>query len=220
MQDVVIIGAGGFARETLDVFDAINDVKPTYNVLGYIVEKGFGSPDTLINDKPILGDFDWFTNHKNVLAVCGVGSPEIRRRLVYQVMENGIRFTNAIHPSVIKTKWMSIGEGSIVTAGCILSNQIIIGNHVHINPGSVIGHDVVFEDFVSIAPGVRISGNITIKTGAYIGTGTSVIEKKTIGAWSIVGAGSTIIKDVEANTTVVGVPGRVIKKRDEGWYNS
>lgn len=218
MQNVVIIGAGGFARETLDVFDAVNDIKLTYNVLGYIVEKEYGVAGTLINDRAILGDFDWFTYHEDVLAICGVGAPEIRRRLVGRAVACGIKFFSIIHPSVIRTKWMSVGNGSVITAGCVLSNQIMIGDHVHINPGSIIGHDVVFEDFVSVAPGVHISGNVTIKTGAYIGTGANIIEKKTVGMWSVVGAGSTIVNDVPANVTVIGTPGKVIKSREDGWH--
>ncbi len=36
MDKVVIIGAGGFAREVLDVFDAVNQYKPTFELLGYV----------------------------------------------------------------------------------------------------------------------------------------------------------------------------------------
>lgn len=218
MQNIVIIGAGGFARETLDVFEAANEVKSTYNVLGYIVDTEYGMPGTLINDRPILGDFDWFTHNSDILAVCAVGAPEIRWRLVSRAVERGVKFISVIHPTVIRTRWMKVGNGSVITAGCILSNQVVIGDHAHINPGSIIGHDVVLEDYASVAPGVRISGNVIIKSGAYVGTGASIIEKKTIGMWSIVGAGSTIVRDVPANVTVVGTPGKVIKRREAGWH--
>ena len=64
MKKIVIIGAGGCGREVLDVFDACNLVKPEYNVLGFIVQKEYGTPGTIINDKPILGDFDWLETHR------------------------------------------------------------------------------------------------------------------------------------------------------------
>ena len=76
---------------------------------------------------------------------------------------------------------MTVGIGSVVAAGSILSNQVQIGNHVHINPGTIVGHDVQLDDFVSIAPGARISGNIHIEAGCYVGTGASVIERLTLG---------------------------------------
>jgi sugar O-acyltransferase (sialic acid O-acetyltransferase NeuD family) len=218
MQDAVIIGAGGFARETLDVFDAVNAVKPTFNVIGYIVEQAYGDPGTQINDKPILGDMDWFLQYPKVQAICGVGAPELRRRLISRAQEYRVEFCTLVHPNAVLTRWVKIGVGTIITAGCILTNQITIGDHVHLNLDCTVGHDAVLEDFVTVAPGVHISGNARLETGAYLGTGANILEKKTIGMWSVVGAGSAIVQDVPANSTVVGVPGKVIKTREDGWH--
>jgi sugar O-acyltransferase (sialic acid O-acetyltransferase NeuD family) len=218
---VVIIGAGGFAREVLDIFDAINAQEPQFEVLGYIVQPAFGSPGQLINDRPILGDFDWLAERSQaVKAICAVGAPETRFRLIREASKHGVHFCNAIHPSAIMTKWIEIAEGVVITAGCILTNQIKIGNHVHINLDCTIGHDARIDDFSTLAPGVHVSGNVHLQSGCYIGTGANIIEKITVGAWSIIGAGSTIISDVPPNTTVVGVPGKVIKTRPEGWHEN
>ena len=51
---VVIIGAGGFAHELLDLIDAVNQDEPQYEELGYIVDPQYGSPGTVINEKQIL----------------------------------------------------------------------------------------------------------------------------------------------------------------------
>lgn len=217
LKRLVILGAGGFARETLDIVDAINAVSPTWDLLGFIVDNRYGMPDTLVHDKPILGDFAWLEQHYEVQLLCAVGAPEVRYRMIQRLAYHQWQFASLVHPSVIRTRWMSIGQGVVIAAGCVISNNVTIADHVHINPSSTIGHDVQLEAFVSIAPGVLLSGNVSLKEGAYIGTGASIIEKKVIGAWSIVGAGSTIVKDVPANTTVVGVPARVIKQRPEGW---
>ena len=217
---VVIIGAGGFAREVLDIFDACNQDKLSYEVLGYIVEAKYGAPGTLENEKPILGDFDWLERHvEDVFTVCGVSAPHHRMRLVQRAREVGSRFCNIIHPSAILTRWVSMGEDVIITAGCIFTNQIRIGNHVHVNLDCTIGHDTVIEDFVTLAPGVHVSGKVTLAEGCNVGTGTNIIEKIYVGKWSIIGAGSTIVRDVPPNTTVVGVPGRVIKEREVGWQH-
>ena len=58
---------------------------------------------------------------------------------------------------------------------------------------------------------------MTVGEGAFVGTGATVLEKICIGAWSVVGAGAVITRDVPPNSTVVGVPGRVIKTRGDGW---
>ena len=72
LKPLVILGAGGFARETLDVVDAINIVSTIWNMLGFLVDAQYGSPGELINEKPILGDFSWFTEHPVICIVCGV----------------------------------------------------------------------------------------------------------------------------------------------------
>lgn len=215
---LVILGAGGFARETLDVIDAINAVTPSWDVLGFVVDSQYGEPGTLVQEKPILGGFEWFSHYSDVYVVCAVGAPEHRKRMVERMHAYRVKFATLVHPSVIRTRWLTIGDGVVIAAGSVLSNTIQIGDHVHINPSSTIGHDVTLESFVSLAPGTLISGNVRIQEGAYIGTGAKIIEKKTIGAWSIVGAGSTVIKDVPANATVVGTPARVIKERPSGWH--
>lgn len=218
IQKIAIIGAGGHAREILDVLDAINAVKPTYDVQGYIVDAAYGEPGTRVNDKPILGGFDWFLDNKDCATICAVGAPHLRFRLVNRAKKLGIPFCSIIHPSVIMTRWITIGEGVMIAAGCILTNNIHIGNHVHINLGCTINHDANIADFTTLSPGVHVPGNITCEEGCFIGTGVNFVEKKTIGAWSIIGAGSTITADVPTNTTVVGVPAKVIKTREANWY--
>jgi acetyltransferase-like isoleucine patch superfamily enzyme len=105
----------------------------------------------------------------------------------------------------------------VITAGCILTNQIRIGAHVHLNLDSTIGHDVLVEDFVTVAPGVHISGNVTLGGGNNIGTGAAIIQGVRIGAGSVVGAGAVVTEDVPPDVVAVGVPARVIKQRSPGW---
>ena len=218
-EKIVIIGAGGFAREVLDIFDACNGAGKDYEVLGYVVEAQYGSPGTLVNNKPILGDFNWIAQHaEEAYAICAVGTPALRMRLVRRAQEVGARFSNVVHPSAILTPWVNFGKGVVIAAGCILTNQIQLGNHVHINLGCTIGHDAIIEEYVTLAPGVHVSGGVTLEEGSSIGTGANLLEGIRIGAWSIIGAGSTIVKDVPPNTTVAGVPGKVIKQRDVGWH--
>jgi sugar O-acyltransferase (sialic acid O-acetyltransferase NeuD family) len=214
---VAIIGAGGFAREVLDIFDASNESGEDNEVLGYIVESQYGLQGEIISDKPILGNLDWFQKNR-VHGICAVGAPDTRLRLVSKAKALGVEFCNIIHPSAILTRWIDMGEGVVIGAGCILTNNIKIGSHVHINLSCTIGHDAVIEDFVTLSPGVHVSGKVKICCGSYVGTGANIIDRVNIGEWAIVGAGSTIIEDVPPNTVVVGVPGRVIKVREAGWH--
>lgn len=221
MKSVVLIGAGGSARSTLDIIDAVNQDKPQYEVLGYIVDAQYGAPGTMVNNKPILGGFEWLAkNVQSVFAICTVGPSHHRYRLVKRAEELGCHFFSIIHPSVIMTRWVEIGRGTVVAAGCILTNQIHIGNHVQINLACTVEHDDILEDFTTLSPGVNVSGNVTLKTGAFVGTGACIIEKTRIGRWSTIGAGGVVIRDVLENSTVVGNPSKIIKQRPEGWHIS
>ena len=218
---VVILGAGGGSRDVLDICDAQREVDPHLDVLGFIVDPEFAKPGHLVNDRPILGGFDWLAAHiSEVRVICGVGDPVLRAKLIQRATALGARFCSVIHPSVIRTPYVTIGQGVSVGAGTIITNQVVIGDHVQVNVACSLSHDVHVEQFATLSPGVRLAGNVRVQTGCFVGMGANVIERKILGAWSIVGAGSTIVSDVPPNTTVVGVPGKVIKTRPEGWHEN
>lgn len=218
-DEVVIIGAGGFGREVLDVLHAINAQTPTFDIRGFVVEPGFQTPGERIHGVPVLGHFDWLErNAGRVRALCGVGAPAVRRRLVQSAASLGVGFATAVHPRATMSRWVRLGAGTIVTAGAILTNDIEVGEHVHLNLACTVGHDVVIEDLVTVSPGVHVSGNVRLGEGSFLGTGANLIEGTRVGAWSVVGAGATVIEDVPTNATVVGVPAHTSRVRDPGWH--
>ena len=212
----MILGAGGFARETLWIFRDANEEKREWDVLGFIDENEENRGNFLC-DLPILGGFEWFENDSSheVSAVCAVGSPRIKREMIKKARDLGVRFCTIIHPSVKKSQYVEIGEGAIVAAGNILTTQIKIGNHVIINLDCTIGHDSTIEDYCTLAPGAHISGNVHLKKGVDFGTGAVIIQGMTVGAWSIIGASASVVRDIPSYVTVVGVPAKVIKEHEK-----
>jgi sugar O-acyltransferase (sialic acid O-acetyltransferase NeuD family) len=219
-KKIVIIGTGGVGRGILDLIELCNQAENKYDPLGFVVDSQYGTPGTVINDKPILGSFDWLEqNVSSVYVVCAIGESHLRFRVVNRLIKMNCRFINLIHPwtKQLSSRWLTLGEGVILNA-CLTDTQVRIGNHVYINALAVIGHDSILMDFVSIAPGVHVSGYVTLETGCSIATGATILPKVNVGEWAVVGAGSVIRKNVLPNATSVGILQRNISQREPGWY--
>ncbi|HHU91908.1 MAG TPA: serine O-acetyltransferase [Halanaerobiaceae bacterium] len=89
--------------------------------------------------------------------------------------------------------------------------------------GVVIGETTEIGDNVTIYQGVTLGGtgkekgkrHPTIGDNVLIGAGAKVLGSITIGNNSKIGAGSVVLRDVPENSTVVGIPGRIIQRKDE-----
>ncbi|WP_256519998.1 serine O-acetyltransferase [Domibacillus sp. A3M-37] len=84
--------------------------------------------------------------------------------------------------------------------------------------GVVIGETCEIGDNVTLYQGVTLGGtgkekgkrHPTVLDGALIATGAKVLGSITVGECARIGAGSVVLKDVPPNSTVVGIPGRIV----------
>ncbi len=214
MNDLIIFGSGGLAREVLMVARDINKIHPTWNILGFIDENQ-DVHGKIICDVPVLGGIEWIERNisERLFAVIGIGNPKFRKKLDKTLSSLGLKFATLIHPTVVKSEYITIGEGTIITANNILTTQIKLGRHVFLNLACTVGHDTIIEDYVNCAPGCNISGNVVLETGCWIGTGVKIIQNIRIGKWTRVGAGAVVINDLPSKTVAVGVPAKVIRNR-------
>lgn len=214
MQDIYIVGAGGFGREIQWLIERMNAIEDKWKIKGYIDDNITG----IINDYPVVDTVDGFMRsfenvRERVAVVCAIGNSKIRRRVVKKMREcASFDFPNLIDPSVLMSERVKFGAGNIICAGNILTVNIQCGSFNIINLDCTIGHDVVMEDFVTLYPSVNVSGAITIGECTEIGTGAHMIQGLSIGRESIVGAGSVVIRNIPACVTAVGNPAHIIKE--------
>ena len=209
MNDLYIIGAGGFGREVAWLVERINAVRPTWNLKGFIDDNEalWGRNE---GKYKIYGGCEYLKSLSSIYAVCAIGSAITRKLVVEKLADSSVHFATLIDPSVIFSKYIEIGEGTIICAGTIITVDIKIGNHVIINLDCTIGHDAIIADYVTAYPSVNISGNVQIGQCSELGTGTHIIQGKQIGSCTIIGAGAVVVKDCSEKGIYVGCPARKI----------
>lgn len=204
LKKLVIIGAGGLARETAWLVEEINREKKQWDLIGFIDEnKSLNGCN--INGYSVLGDLDYLNKLTNDIGiVVAIGDGRIRKLLVEKIKDKD--FVTLLHPKIEIHESVKVGEGSIVFFGNILSVNSCIGKHVIMNFKSVLGHDAKLNDFVTVLTNVNISGNVTVGENTLIGTNVSILQEIKVGENCVIGIGSVVLKKVKDGTTVLGNP--------------
>lgn len=207
MRDLVIVGAGGFARET-----AAAAAAGPWRVAGFLDDDP-GLHGTTRSGLPVLGPVDSIGGIDAAVVVC-VGNPRnyvARRHIVERLGLPAEQYATVVHPSASVGAGSTVGPGSVLLAGTVLTADVTVGAHVAVMPQAVLTHDDRVGDYATIASGVRLGGGAVLETGAYIGAGALVREGVTVGAWSLVGMGSVVLRDVPAHQIWAGSPARLLR---------
>lgn len=99
-----------------------------------------------------------------------------------------------------------------------------IGKGLFIDHGSgvIIGETAVIGDNVTLYQGVTLGGtgketgkrHPTLKDNVMVSAGAKLLGSFTVGENSKIGAGAVVLQEVPPNCTVVGIPGRIVKRED------
>lgn len=133
-------------------------------------------------------------------------------------------WAHRIAHALYKRKWFFLArvlsQASRFFTGIEIHPGATIGRRFFIDHGMgvVIGETCEIGDNVSVFQGVTLGGtgkekgkrHPTIQDNCLIATGAKVLGSITVGENSKIGAGSVVLKDVPSNSTVVGIPGRVV----------
>ena len=114
------------------------------------------------------------------------------------------------------SQWGRFLTGIEIHPGATIDEGLFIDHGM----GVVIGETTVVGKNVTLYQGVTLGGtgkekgkrHPNIEDNVVIGTGAKILGNITIGANSYIGANAVVVKDVPANSTVVGVPGRITKQ--------
>lgn len=214
MKKVILIGTGGHAAEVREYINYHNRVSPDdfIQIIGFLDEnaelhKHYNYPE------PYLGTVDNHDIQADIEYMFCFANMVYKEKLVKQFKEQGATFFKFIHPTALISESSKIGQGVLISHNASVGPMVVVGDFNILNSRCTIGHDTVLGDFNFISPQVSLSGNTKVGNHNMFGVNSATIPGVSLGNNNTIGAGSIITKNVEHNSVVVGVPGKVIKRK-------
>jgi sugar O-acyltransferase (sialic acid O-acetyltransferase NeuD family) len=210
LRKLLLVGAGGFAREAAEAVRAVNAIRPTWELLGFLDDDP-GKLGTTLAGLPVLGPLAALSEYPAAHVVLCPGRPDnygIRPKLVERLALDDERYATIVHPTATTGLSCEIGAGSVLLAHVDLTADVVVGRHVVVMPQVVLTHDVRVADYATLASGARLGGGCQVGHGAYVASGACLREGISIGDRAMVGMGAVVTRDVPADRLWYGIPAR------------
>ena len=207
MKNLIIVGAGNFAREVY---------WHAQKSLGFNTEwqiKGFLDGDIKLSQEdykklpaPLLGDIESYKISEDDIFTCAVAAPNVRKKIIEKMLQRHADFTNIISSESYILPDAEIGRGVIIIHGAEVSTLAKIGDFVIMNSLVTVGHDTEIGAYSCIMPHAVICGGVKIGAGVFIGANATIIPNVKIDDGAYIGAGSVVLKKVKSCAKVFGNP--------------
>ncbi|MGY2003680.1 PglD-related sugar-binding protein [Blastococcus sp. SYSU DS1024] len=207
VRRLVVMGAGGHAREVLDVLESLPDA-PGRERTTVFAESGAttAAATALLRDRGYALAEELPADATHYLPA--VGDPALRQWFVTLAESRGLLPAQAVSPLSTVPDVLREVPGLVVLPRVHLSTNVALGRHCHLNIGCQVSHDGWLGDRVTLGPGVLLAGGVTVEDDAFLGIGAVVLPGRRIGRGAVVGGGAVVVHDVAPGTTVAGNPAR------------
>ena len=209
----IIIGAGTYGEGYLAYLQEAG-----VNVVGCLDDDPKYKNQSVRNI-PVIGPIAKLETLKETDGVeavyCPLGNNMLRVKFLSKARKLGYKTPNYIHPSVIISPNVSIGEGVYVLLGTTIMPHTIIKDFVMISMGVHLAHHCVLDEGVFLSTGCNFGASIHASRYAYCGISSTIMTGiHELGEDCLIGAGAVVIRDVPDRAVAAGVPAKVLKIKE------
>ena len=209
----VIIGAGTYGEVYLAYLQEAG-----VDVVGFLDDDP-KYEGTEVKGVPVLGGVSSLETLKDTHGVeavyCPLGNNKLRVKFLTYARDLGYKIPNFIHPSVIISPNVTIGEGVYILLGSHIMPHTVIKDFVMISMNVNVAHHNVLEEGVFLSTGCNFGASINAHKYAYCGIASTIMTGlHELGEDCLIGAGAVVIRDVEPKAVMAGVPAKVLKYKE------
>lgn len=209
----IIIGAGTYGEVYLAYLQEAG-----VDIVGFLDDDPKYANQS-VREIPVLGSISKLETLKETNGIeavyCPLGNNKLRVKFLERARELGYKTPNYIHPSVIISPNVSIGEGVYILLGTTIMPHTVIKDFVMISMGVHLAHHCVLEEGVFLSTGCNFGASIHAHKYAYCGISSTIMTGiHELGEDCLIGAGAVVIKDVPDRAVMAGVPAKVLKMKD------
>ncbi len=199
---VLIVGAGGLAKEVADLVTAI----------GMEVEAFYAESSAQVLH-PIAGVavIDDLDAVKSRYAVVAIGDTAARKRFC-GILGGRFELPTLVHPLACVSGSARLSEGVLVMQNAVVNSGADIGRGALLNVACCVAHDCHVGAYSHLAPATQMGGGSSVGEGVFCGTSSVVLPNTEVGEWSVCGAGAVVTTIIPARCLAVGIPARPVKQ--------
>lgn len=211
MRRLVFLGAGTAVAEIMGIVNAINKVRPSYNVIGVLDDNPELEGESVFGLK-VLGTLDKVReldpDIQFIFAIGSYRSRMLRHKIWKQLELPESRFETLIHPNSEIYPSAKIASGCIIHTGCIICNDAIVDSFCVLTMNCIIAPFAHLQSYVMVASRASVLSNTIVGNSAFIGASCTIGENLRLGPACVTVMGSIVLKNVGPGEAVMGNPAR------------
>jgi len=145
-----------------------------------------------------------------VVTVGGVMRGADRLSLTEFMAGYGLNPVSIIHPNAVVSRSAQLESSCQILANAFVGSGARIGRCCILNTGSSLDHNSLLGDGVHLGPQAVVAGEVSVGRNTFVGANATILPGMRVGRDCIIGAGSVVTRDVPDESTIMGVPGRVV----------